>query len=40
MRAGRIMGELSGDAIAEEGIVRHAMGLETMAMNGDVHVRH
>jgi ribose transport system ATP-binding protein len=40
MRAGRIMGELSGDAIGEDGIVRHAMGLEKVVMNGDLHVGH
>jgi ribose transport system ATP-binding protein len=40
MRAGRIMGELSGDAIGEDGILRHAMGLDKTAMNGDLHVRH
>ena len=28
MRAGRIVGELEGEAIGEEAIVRHAMGLE------------
>jgi ribose transport system ATP-binding protein len=31
MRAGRIVGELTGEAIGEEAIVRHQMGLERMA---------
>jgi ribose transport system ATP-binding protein len=36
MRSGRIMGELTGEAIAEHDIVRHAMGLERAAE--DAHV--
>ena len=34
MHAGRIVGELEGEAIGEEQIVRHAMGIEGMGIEG------